>query len=90
MFRVFQALRMEVNHELDALKAGLAGAETCLRTDGRLVVISFHSLEDRIVKLWMRHESFEVITKKPITASDKELYENKRARSAKLRIAIKK
>lgn len=88
--RVFQALRMEVNQELDALKAGLAGAEACLRKDGRLVVISFHSLEDRIVKLWMRRLTFEVITKKPISASDKEVYENKRARSAKLRVAIKK
>lgn len=88
--RVLQAVRMEVNHELDALKAGLAGAEACLGADGRLVVISFHSLEDRIVKLWMRRNGFEILTKKPITASDKELYENKRARSAKLRIARKK
>jgi 16S rRNA (cytosine1402-N4)-methyltransferase len=88
--RVFQALRMEVNQELEALKAGLAGAEACLTSDGRLVVISFHSLEDRIVKLWMRRNTFEGVTKKPITASDKEIYENRRARSAKLRVAIKK
>jgi 16S rRNA (cytosine1402-N4)-methyltransferase len=88
--RVFQALRMEVNQELEALKAGLAGAEACLAADGRLVVISFHSLEDRIVKLWMRRSAFIGVTKKPITASDKETYENRRARSAKLRVAIKK
>jgi len=88
--RVYQAVRMEVNHELDTLKAGLAGAEACLQSDGRLVVISFHSLEDRIVKLWMRRMSFETITKKPITASDTELCENRRARSAKLRVARKK
>jgi 16S rRNA (cytosine1402-N4)-methyltransferase len=87
--RVFQALRMEVNQELDALKSGLAGAETCLRTDGRLVVISFHSLEDRIVKLRMRQSPFVTITKKPITASDSEVYGNRRARSAKLRVARK-
>jgi 16S rRNA (cytosine1402-N4)-methyltransferase len=87
--RVYQAIRMEVNHELEALKAGLAGAEACLHTDGRLVVISFHSLEDRIVKLWMRRSSFEIVTKKPITATQKELYDNKRARSAKLRVVRK-
>ena len=87
--RVYQAIRMEVNQELEALKAGLAGAEASLKKDGRLVVISFHSLEDRIVKLWMRRLSFEMVTKKPITATQKELYENKRARSAKLRVARK-
>jgi 16S rRNA (cytosine1402-N4)-methyltransferase len=88
--RVYQAVRMEVNHELDALKAGLAGAETRITAGGRLVVISFHSLEDRIVKMWMRRLSFEMVTKKPMIASQKEQYDNKRARSAKLRVAIKK
>jgi 16S rRNA (cytosine1402-N4)-methyltransferase len=85
--RVFQALRIEVNGELDALKSGLAGAERLLSPHGRLVVISFHSLEDRIVKLWMRRKEWDIITKKPVTAGEEEVYCNRRSRSAKLRVA---
>ena len=87
--RVFQALRIVVNEELRALKEGLAGAEKLIKPGGRLVVISFHSLEDRIVKQFLRSGSWNVITKKPIVANDTEIYLNKRARSAKLRIAEK-
>lgn len=87
--QVFQALRIAVNDELSALKEGLQGARALLVPGGRLVVISFHSLEDRIVKLFMKTDAWKLITKKPIVPSEREIYENKRARSAKLRIAEK-
>lgn len=87
--RIFQAIRMAVNEEPEALREGLEGAEKLLRMGGRLVVISFHSLEDRVVKQFLRNNSFTVLTKKPITAGPEELKENSRARSAKLRIAEK-
>jgi 16S rRNA (cytosine1402-N4)-methyltransferase len=88
--RTFQALRIFVNRELDDLKALLEAAPRVLKPGGRLVVISFHSLEDRIVKDAMRSgkdKYFRVLTKKPVTASEEEIDRNPRARSAKLRAA---
>ncbi len=90
--RTFQALRIFVNRELDDLKALLEAAPGILKPGGRMVVISFHSLEDRIVKDAFRGEEnkdkyFRVLTKKPVTASEEECDRNPRARSAKLRAA---
>ncbi len=90
--RTFQALRIFVNRELDDLKALLGAAPQILKPGGRLVVISFHSLEDRIVKDALRdgekkYRYFRVLTKKPVVASDEESDRNPRARSAKLRAA---
>ena len=92
--RTFQALRIFVNRELDDLKALLGAAPRILKPGGRVVVISFHSLEDRIVKDAFREGSikdkyFRVLTKKPVTASEEEQDCNPRARSAKLRAAEK-
>ncbi len=87
--RVFQALRIVVNDEFGVLKEGLKGAQELIKPGGRLVVISFHSLEDRIVKQFLKTNVWKLITKKPIMANDTEIYLNKRARSAKLRIAEK-
>jgi 16S rRNA (cytosine1402-N4)-methyltransferase len=89
--RVFQALRIAVNDELDALRDGMNSAIGRLREAGRVVVISFHSLEDRIVKQTFRgDERLEVLTKRPVVADDSELSANPRARSAKLRAARRK
>ena len=103
--QVFQALRIEVNDELGALKEMLQQMPTLLLPGGRAAVITFHSLEDRIVKNFFKKGSFDdedlsdpygqnktnpllkVITRKPITPGEKELKQNPRARSAKLRIA---
>ena len=89
----FQAIRIFVNRELDDVRALLASAPTALRKQGRLVVISFHSLEDRIVKDAMRdgahHGLYRLLTKKPVTASEEEIDSNPRSRSAKLRAAEK-
>ena len=88
--RTFQALRIFVNRELDDLKALLETAPGVLKPGGRLVVISFHSLEDRIVKDALRAGSgkyFRLLTKKPVTASEEEIAGNPRSRSAKLRAA---
>ena len=92
--RTFQALRIFVNRELDDLRALLEAAPRVLKPGGRVVVISFHSLEDRIVKdafreAQIRYKYFRVLTKKPVTASEEEHDRNPRARSAKLRAAEK-
>ncbi len=103
--RTFQAIRIEVNHELDILEESLEKALSLLNIGGRVVVISFHSLEDRIVKdVFKKYTDvpnivkglpeipeeylpkYQLIGKKPITPSDKELSENNRSRSSKLRI----
>jgi 16S rRNA (cytosine1402-N4)-methyltransferase len=85
--RTFQALRIYVNDELGALEEGLRAAKQVLKHDGRLAVISFHSLEDRIVKRFMRNQ-MEPLTKKPLEATEQETTENPRSRSAKLRGAV--
>ena len=103
--KLFQALRIEVNSELDSLKEMLRQALEMLVPGGRLVVITYHSLEDRLVKNFMRSGSFEgdiekdfygnvqtpfrIITKRAIVAGEEEIAANPRARSAKLRIAEK-
>jgi 16S rRNA (cytosine1402-N4)-methyltransferase len=106
--RVFQAIRIEVNNELESLSAALQQAVGMLLPGGRLVVISYHSLEDRIVKETLRKECathepsghklvedrvlvprLKQLTKKPVRPEDKELAENPRARSAKMRVAEK-
>jgi len=87
--RTFQALRMTVNDELNSLEEGLRQAEEILEPAGCLAVISFHSLEDRIVKNFFKNEGLKALTKKPITPSDKEIKINPRSRSAKLRVAQK-
>lgn len=89
--RVFQALRIAVNDELDALREGLTGAVGRLRRTGRIVAISFHSLEDRIVKQTFRDdERLEALTKRPVVPDDAEVAANPRSRSAKLRAAERK
>jgi 16S rRNA (cytosine1402-N4)-methyltransferase len=88
--KTFQALRIAVNGELDNLKKGLDQASELLEKGGRIAVISFHSLEDRIVKNFFKNGSFERLNKKIIKASEEELSLNSRSRSAKLRAASKK
>ncbi len=104
--QVFQALRIEVNDEMGALREMLEQVPPLLKPGGRIAVITFHSIEDRIVKNFFKHGSvdeqpenplsqddrktrLQIITKKPIIASDEELKTNPRSRSAKLRIAEK-
>jgi 16S rRNA (cytosine1402-N4)-methyltransferase len=104
--KVFQALRIEVNQEIEALKECLTQCLEVLESEGRLVVISYHSLEDRLVKniirsgniegveerdviFGTRKKIFKNLTSKPITPSETEIKLNTRARSAKLRVAIK-
>lgn len=108
--RTFQALRIYVNQELDELKAALASSLTLLKKGGRLVVVSFHSLEDGIVKNFLKKEAgldqtfsryqpifeqekspknFQLITKSAISPSAEEVAANPRARSAKMRVAVK-
>jgi len=91
--RTFQAIRIAVNDELGSIKEGLAKAASRLNPGGRIAAISFHSLEDRIVKRYFRElckeNSFRQITKKPITPSNEEITANPRSRSAKLRVIEK-
>lgn len=88
--RTFQALRIAVNEELSILQHAMENAFDWLNPGGRLVVISFHSLEDRIVKNALRaHEGWTILTKKPLIADDEEQQINPRSRSAKLRAAMK-
>jgi 16S rRNA (cytosine1402-N4)-methyltransferase len=101
--QVFQALRIEVNREMDVLEKFLLQTQEMLKVDGRLVVMSYHSLEDRMVKNLMKRgnidgsiekdffgnvlKPFEEITRKPVSPSEEEIARNPRARSARLRIA---
>lgn len=86
--RVFQALRIAVNRELETLETLLQQAPRWLSPGGRIGMISFHSLEDRLVKHTFRESALlQVITKKPITPTDEEMQQNSRSRSAKLRFA---
>lgn len=89
--RVFQALRIAVNNELENIRKGLEQAINILETNGRIVVISFHSLEDRIVKNFFKEQSeinkLQILTKKPIVPTKEEILKNSRSRSAKLRAA---
>ncbi len=103
--QVFQAIRIEVNQELEVLKEMLVQSYNILKTDGRLVVISYHSLEDRLVKRFLKNgmfegepqrdiygnyaKTFELLQTKAIIPDDKEITENSRARSAKMRVGIK-
>jgi 16S rRNA (cytosine1402-N4)-methyltransferase len=88
--KTFQAFRIAVNDELTVLKDALAAWWQVLAPGGRIAVITFHSLEDRIVKQWMKAQTNErVITKKPLSATAQELQANPRSRSAKLRIIEK-
>jgi 16S rRNA (cytosine1402-N4)-methyltransferase len=89
--RTFQALRIAVNDELEALKDAIKAGHRMLKPGGRMVVITFHSLEDRIVKLAFKEEGgWEKMTKKPLVPSDQEQNVNPRSRSAKMRTAKKK
>jgi 16S rRNA (cytosine1402-N4)-methyltransferase len=86
--RTFQALRIAVNRELDNLKEALDLLPSCLRPEGRVCIISFHSLEDRLVKIAFREDNrLKPLTKKPLAPCLEEMHSNPRARSAKLRIA---
>ncbi len=103
--QVFQAIRIEVNEELEVLKEMLVQAHRILKTEGRLVVISYHSLEDRLVKRFLKNgmfegeqerdvygnykKVFELLQSKAIIPDDQEIEENSRARSAKMRVGIK-
>ncbi|CAM2795774.1 16S rRNA (cytosine(1402)-N(4))-methyltransferase [Chryseobacterium flavum] len=103
--QLFQAIRIEVNQELDVLKEMLVQAYNILKPEGRLVVISYHSLEDRLVKRFLKNgmfegeperdiygnykKAFELLKSKAIIPDDKEIEENSRARSAKMRTGIK-
>ncbi len=89
--RTFQALRIAVNDELSSIVKGVEEAITLLKPGGRIVVISFHSLEDRLVKnifrRWEREQYLEILTRKPVVPTPGEVRSNPRARSAKLRAA---
>ena len=89
--RTFQALRIAVNEELKWLEVGLRRLPDCLRPGGRLAVISFHSLEDRLVKESFRDDArVDVLTRRPVRPTEKESAVNPRSRSAKLRVAERK
>jgi 16S rRNA (cytosine1402-N4)-methyltransferase len=86
--RTFQALRIAVNDELGALDAALRWIPDCLRPGGRLAIISFHSLEDRRVKIAFRDDArLERVTRKPVRPTEEEVARNPRSRSARLRVA---
>jgi 16S rRNA (cytosine1402-N4)-methyltransferase len=89
--KTFQAIRIHLNRELDEIKALLEAAPRLLKPSARLVVICFHSLEDRIAKDSLREGArqgiWEILTKKPVTAGEEEIERNPRSRSAKLRAA---
>jgi 16S rRNA (cytosine1402-N4)-methyltransferase len=91
--KVFQALRIYVNHELENIQAFLPAAVTALKTGGRLACISFHSLEDRMVKQFFKDQelahTLEIVTARAVVAADEEIMDNPSARSAKLRVAQK-
>ncbi|MGC6485631.1 MAG: 16S rRNA (cytosine(1402)-N(4))-methyltransferase RsmH [Candidatus Puniceispirillales bacterium] len=106
--RTFQAIRIEINEELDEIRQAMLAAERCLNPGGILAVVSFHSLEDRIIKRFMRERSdaaprpsrhqpdidrpqpsFSLVTRRPITPGEAETETNPRARSARLRVAIR-
>jgi len=91
---VFQALRIAVNDELNALREGLEGGISCLRPGGRLVTIAYHSLEDRIVKQtfrrWEKEEWGEILKPFPVFPSEEEVKQNRRARSARLRAFVRR
>lgn len=103
--QVFQAIRIEVNQELDALKEMLVQSSNVLKKDGRLVIISYHSLEDRLVKKFLKNgmfegeperdvygnyqKVFELPYRKAMVPTDEEIEDNSRARSAKMRVGIK-
>ncbi|MFA5946911.1 MAG: 16S rRNA (cytosine(1402)-N(4))-methyltransferase RsmH [Patescibacteria group bacterium] len=88
--RTFQALRIAVNDELGELERGLKAAEQILNPGGRIAIITFHSLEDRMVKNFFKDSAvLKGTTKKPIEASEEEIRTNPRSRSAKLRIAVR-
>ena len=103
--QVFQAIRIEVNQELDALKEMLVQSSNVLKKDGQLVIISYHSLEDRLVKKFLKNgmfegeperdvygnyqEVFELPYRKAIVPTEEEIEDNSRARSAKMRVGIK-
>lgn len=105
--QVFQALRIEVNHEMEVLEEFLADAAAVLKPGGKLVVLSYHSLEDRLVKNFMKagtangvletdaiygagKSPYKVLTKKPVEATAEEIKINPRARSARMRVAVKR
>lgn len=104
--QIFQAIRIEVNNEMDVLEKFLVQAGEVLKPGGRLVIMSYHSLEDRLVKNFMKKgnldgtiekdffgnvlKPLDEVTRKPITSDEEELERNSRARSAKLRIAVKR
>lgn len=84
------ALRIAVNDEINALKEALPKAYEALKEGGRLVVLSFHSLEDKVVKEFFKNnQGLKVLTDKPIEATKEEIEENRRARSVKMRVATK-
>jgi len=88
--KFFMALRIAVNNELEVLKEGLKKAVVLLKTNGRLVVISFHSLEDRLVKHFFRNnQQLKVLTRKPLLPEEKEVDVNPESRSAKMRVCEK-
>jgi 16S rRNA (cytosine1402-N4)-methyltransferase len=87
--KTFQALRITVNDEINTLKEGLRKGFEALNPGGRMAVISFHSIEDRVTKRFFKEVGGNILTKKPIVPSDEEKIRNPRSRSAKLRIIEK-